>query len=436
MTDASTEKSNIFLRYQFVIFLLVLQCVFIVLFGIHAEYGLQETETEFYYSFFQDVHVMMFVGFGFLMTFLHRYSFSAVCFNFLLAAFALEWAILLRGYVFHWHSHSRTFPVDITSLLHADFVCASVLISFGAIIGKVNPIQLIILALIEIVIQVWNQYIGTQMFCVYDAGEFVFAFRCKKKRLENVFRSIFVHVFGAYFGLAVSFVIHRTDMLNSTKEKSNYISDVFAMIGTLFLFCFWPSFNAGAAHGDDRLRAIVNTYVSISSSCILTFIISFLVNQGKLDIVHIQNSTLAGGVAVGTVADKNIGLFGAMIIGSVAGTISTLGYKYLLEFLRRFRLHDTCGVHNLHGLPGLISGTAGIIVAAINNQHLLTETCLGGLHRSNSMQAKFQLAALVLTLVMAIVGGLVTGLIIRLPIFVSPKSDFHFDDSPNWHIEH
>lgn len=181
MTDASTEKSNIFLRYQFVIFLLVLQCVFIVLFGVHAEYGLQKSETEFYYSFFQDVHVMMFVGFGFLMTFLHRYSFSAVCFNFLLAAFALEWAILLRGYVFHWHSHSRTFPVDIASLLHADFVCASVLISFGAIIGKVNPIQLIILALIEIVIQVWNQYIGTQMFCVYDAGEFVFVFRCKTK---------------------------------------------------------------------------------------------------------------------------------------------------------------------------------------------------------------------------------------------------------------
>ena len=69
MTDASTEKSNIFLRYQFVIFLLVLQCVFIVLFGIHAEYGLQETETEFYYSLFQDVHVMIFIGFGFLMTF-------------------------------------------------------------------------------------------------------------------------------------------------------------------------------------------------------------------------------------------------------------------------------------------------------------------------------------------------------------------------------
>lgn len=206
------------------------------------------------------------------------------------------------------------------------------------------------------------------------------------------------------------------------------------MIGTLFLFCFWPSFNAGAAEGDDRLRAIVNTYVSISSSCILTFLVSSLVGRGKLDMVHIQNATLAGGVAVGTVADKNIGLFGAMIIGSIAGTISTLGYKYLLELLRKIRVHDTCGVHYLHGLPGVISGLAGVIVATMSNEHHLTETCLGGLHRSNSMQAKFQLAALGLTLAMAIVGGLLTGLILRLPIFTSPTADSYFDDSLNWHI--
>ncbi|CAF4395722.1 unnamed protein product [Rotaria sordida] len=124
-------------------------------------------------------------------------------------------------------------------------------------------------------------------------------------------------------------------MVESTKESSSYASDIFSMIGTLFLFCFWPSFNAGTAYGDGRLRAIVNTYISISASVILTFTVSALVGKGKEEIIHIQNATLAGGVAVGTVADKNIGLFGAMIIGSLAGIISTLGYKYLLELLKK-----------------------------------------------------------------------------------------------------
>lgn len=49
---------------------------------------------------FQDVHVMIFVGFGFLMTFLKRYGFGAVGFTFLIAAFGIQWALLMQGW-FH-----------------------------------------------------------------------------------------------------------------------------------------------------------------------------------------------------------------------------------------------------------------------------------------------------------------------------------------------
>ena len=181
-------------QYMFPFGLLLFQIIFIILYGVHANYGLIENENEsenesksiifdrsssssinrdpeFYYPFFQDVHVMMFIGFGFLMTFLRRYSFSSVSFNFLVAAFVLEWAILMRGYAFGWNSETKSFPVDVKSLLQADFVCAAVLISFGAVLGKTNPSQLVILALIEVVIQVWNQYVGIIYFCTYDAGE-------------------------------------------------------------------------------------------------------------------------------------------------------------------------------------------------------------------------------------------------------------------------
>jgi ammonium transporter Rh len=46
-----------------------------------------------------DVHTMMFIGFGFLMTFLRKYGFGSVGFNFLVAAFVLQWSLLVRGWL-------------------------------------------------------------------------------------------------------------------------------------------------------------------------------------------------------------------------------------------------------------------------------------------------------------------------------------------------
>lgn len=46
---------------------------------------------------------MIFVGFGFLMVFLQRYGFSSVGFTFLVAAFTLQWATLVQGFLHHFH---------------------------------------------------------------------------------------------------------------------------------------------------------------------------------------------------------------------------------------------------------------------------------------------------------------------------------------------
>ncbi len=66
------------------------------------------------YPEFQDVHVMILIGFGFLMTFLRKYGFSAVGINFLVSALAAQWYLLVSGFVVqafamcydegaHWH---------------------------------------------------------------------------------------------------------------------------------------------------------------------------------------------------------------------------------------------------------------------------------------------------------------------------------------------
>ncbi len=62
------------------------------------------------FKVFMDVHTMMFIGFGFLMTFLKRYGYSAVGFNFIIAAYVLEWALLIRGWL---QDHSGHFSLNI-----------------------------------------------------------------------------------------------------------------------------------------------------------------------------------------------------------------------------------------------------------------------------------------------------------------------------------
>ena len=49
---------------------------------------------------------MIVVGFGFLMTFLKRYSWSSLGFNFLFTAFTVQWSMLVQG----WFNE---FPEDV-----------------------------------------------------------------------------------------------------------------------------------------------------------------------------------------------------------------------------------------------------------------------------------------------------------------------------------
>jgi ammonium transporter Rh len=308
------------------------------------------------------------------------------------------------------------------TLINSDFASAAVLISFGAVLGKVSALQLLIMAMIEVVIYEVNEYIVLDRLHVTDVGD-----------------SMVVHAFGAYFGLAVAAIqaIHNRHELEKAEDKegSIYHSDLFSMIGTIFLWLFWPSFNAGTAVDEGQVRAIVNTYYSLTASCIVAFAISSFVTKDKFNMVHIQNSTLAGGVAIGTLADMIIQPWAAILVGGVAGVISVLGFRYLTPFLsKRLHIHDTCGVNNLHGMPGIISGLGAILAAGLATDELYKD----GLHkiftedRTVGQQAGYQAAGLAISLAMGLGGGIFTGLILLIPIWDEPTSDRIFDDAETW----
>ncbi|KAK1171783.1 ammonium transporter Rh type A-like [Acipenser oxyrinchus oxyrinchus] len=406
------------MRFKFPILALFLEILIIVLFGVFVSYkgsshddhkqASNDTITSDRFSqlypMFQDVHVMIFIGFGFLMTFLKKYSFSSVGINMLLAALGLQWGILVQGF---WHLHHGKIEIDILKMINADFSTATVLISFGAVLGKTSPVQLLIMTILEITVFAINEHLVAVVLRANDVGA-----------------SMIIHAFGAYFGLAVARILYRPGLKNGhDNEGSVYHSDLFAMIGTIFLWMFWPSFNSAIAdEGENQYRAVVNTYFSLAACVVAAYAISsFVEHKGKLDMVHIQNATLAGGVAVGTCADMNIGPFGAMLIGLVAGIISTVGFKFLSPVLAsKLCIQDTCGVHNLHGMPGILGGIAGIVAVAMG--------------ASNGGSYEMQAAALASSVSIAIVGGTITGFILRLPIWGQPPDQNCYDDSIYWEV--
>uniref|UniRef100_UPI0037E844AC ammonium transporter Rh type B n=1 Tax=Semicossyphus pulcher TaxID=241346 RepID=UPI0037E844AC len=433
MTDASTN-----MRLKLPVICFILEIILIILFGALVEYNYEtdakawhnkthsDYDNDFYYRYpsFQDVHVMIFIGFGFLMTFLQRYGFSSVGFNFLIAAFALQWATLMQGF-FHGMHHGKI-HIGVESMINADFCTGSVLISFGAVLGKTSPVQLLVMAMFEVTLFAVNEFILLTILGVKDAGG-----------------SMTIHTFGAYFGLMVTRVLYRPNLdKSSSKNSSVYHSDLFAMIGTIYLWMFWPSFNSAiTAHGDDQHRTAMNTYYSLAACTLATYGMSALTaHDGKLDMVHIQNAALAGGVAAGTAGEMMLTPFGSMIVGFLAGVISVLGFKYLSPKLEeKLKIQDTCGVHNLHGMPGVLGAIVGAVTAAVATMDIYGEGMADvfpdvAKGRTASAQGGYQALGLAVTLGIALLGGLIVGFILKLPVFGTPPDTICFEDSIYWEV--
>lgn len=236
-------------------------------------------------------------------------------------------------------------------------------------------------------------------------------------------------MFGAYFGLAVAYMIGKPSA--TTDSEGGHIADLFSLIGTIFLWIYWPSFNGGALEPNSaqQQRAIINTIFSLSGATIATFITSSVFSHNwKIRPVDIQNATLAGGVAIGAVCHMTLNLSDCILIGFAAGFASTVGFSRLQSILDRWGLHDTCGVNNLHGIPSLIGGTASVILIAYKGKRghdvhdVITEYD----------QWTDQWAAITMTLALAISSGLVVGYILYL---LHPNSaTIFYADAPYWEV--
>ena len=152
----------------------------------------------------------------------------------------------------------------------------------------------------------------------------------------------------------------------------------------------------------------------------------------------VLNATVAGGVIIGACSDLILSPWASIIIGLGGGFVSLFGFEVLGPYLTKtIGLHDTAGIHNLHGMPGFLGGILSAICAGTATSDLFGDSILTifpmSKTRTRQLQAGYQLAALAVTIGISLFSGTITGLILNLECFQPPS--LVFSDRPFWEIE-
>jgi len=142
-----------------------------------------------------------------------------------------------------------------------------------------------------------------------------------------------------------------------------------AALGALLLWFGWFGFNAGSTliANSNIGRIAVNTLIAPSSGALLAMVSMWFI-QGRPDVGIAINGSLGGAVGI-TASCANVSPASALIIGAVAGiltTVATIG-------LERARLDDVCGAVPVH----LANGIWGTLCVALFDEHKFDISRLG-----------------------------------------------------------
>ncbi|NXH44798.1 RHL protein, partial [Dicaeum eximium] len=360
-----------------------------------------------FYPEFQDVSHMVIFGFGFFLMVLRRYGFSSTGFNFLLVVLGVQCSVLVEDFLF-----SFCFSFLPCSLAKAVVSMAAVVISTGAVLGKANPMQLIVMTLVELIIFYVSRCINRKFLQVPE-----------KLTLMHV------HLFGAYFGLALTSRFPGPPP-GLDKSRSTPKSDLFSVLGTVFVWVFWPSFNSILA--DSKREPVLNTYLALAVSAVAAFMLSALTSKdGKFRMAQLRSALLAGGVTVSHTAQRIQHPWIAMILGLLGTAINILGSHCLQRcFNRALKLQDTSGIHFTFGLPAVLGAVAAIVVRAVKCG---IETQWNDLSRLGYL-IFIDVGAFCQTITTALITGLITGLILNIKLLKAVHVSKYFDDQFYWEV--
>ena len=161
-----------------------------------------------------------------------------------------------------------------------------------------------------------------------------------------------VHINAAIAGLVGAFLIGKR--VGYGREAMPPHSLTLTMVGASLLWIGWFGFNAGSAleAGGDAALALVNTWVATACATLSWVFVEWML-KGKASMLGAASGAIAGLVAI-TPAAGFVGIFGAIVIGLLAGIVCLWGVNGLKRLLGADDSLDVFGVHGIGGILGAL----------------------------------------------------------------------------------
>lgn len=326
-----------------------------------------DTAQLFQYHRGQDVFFMLMLV-AFLMLFIKRFEW-AVCLATLLVL-AVSWPLYLLVHVWVFDG-----SIDMEAVILGAFASITLVIAIGVFLGHIGTPQYLVAGVLFVPFYVLNEWFMFEFLDgVLDAGG-----------------SILVHIFAAFFGWGVILAVRNREVL-SRPMKTTVHSVSFVWLAAMLLLVLWPSFVSALVPPEEVIPSMVNAFMALLASTLTTYL-TLLWLRRTIDPLVFTYAMLAGGVSIGATVNL-VGPGTAWVIGALAGVISALSFLFVHDWLQaKTGALDTMGVNNLHGIPGIFGGLSALVVAGAPID---------------------QVFAVVGAIVIALVGGLVTGVVLRL----------------------
>jgi len=230
-------------------------------------------------SYMFDMNMYTYLGMCLTMTYLRKYAYTSLGMSFLMGCLAQEYCCLLLQWIplaycaqlqsqfkdvgcpygnnpalsqFENNQRSLSCTCDswsdkiglsISDFIKGQYGVVAVMISFGATLGKVSPLQILIITALNV-----TAYVGNKFLCVdYRGG------------VDNTGSLYTTHIFGASFGLGVSLLVSGKRPSENPDNRPRYQSNNYAVLGSLFMFVTYPSFNCYWAPAALRVYIATNT---------------------------------------------------------------------------------------------------------------------------------------------------------------------------------